>query len=151
MKVILTDDVKAVGKRGEVKVVSDGYARNFLLPQKYAVLATDATLAHEKSRMKMEEIKNAKILGSAKESAATLEGKTITIKSKAGSGSEGKLYGKITTKEISAAIKEQLGHDVDKRKVHLEDDIRVLGDHSVSFKLHPEVTVTVTVKVEPLV
>ena len=84
-------------------------------------------------------------------SAATLEGKTITIKSKAGSGSEGKLYGKITTKEISAAIKEQLGHDVDKRKVHLEDDIRVLGDHSVSFKLHPEVTVTVTVKVEPLV
>lgn len=148
MKVILTEDVKSIGKRGEVKSVSDGYARNFLLPQKYAVLATDAALEHEKERMRVEAIKYAKILGSAKETATTLEGKSVTIKSKA--GTEGKLYGKITPKEVAAAIKEQLGHEVDRRKIHLDEDIKALGQFPVSFKLHPDVTVSITVKVEQI-
>lgn len=148
MKVILTQDVKSVGKRGDVKSVSDGYARNFLLPKGVAVLASDAALNHEKDRLKIEAAKFAKILDSAKATATGLEGKSVTVKSKA--GNEGKLYGKITSKEVAAAVKEQLGHDVDRRRIHIEDDIKTLGSYPISFKLHPEVVVTVTVNVEPI-
>lgn len=146
MKVILTKDVKSVGKRGEVKSVADGYARNFLLPKGVAVLASDSALNHEKDRLKTEASKFAKILDSAKITATGLEGKSVTIKSK--SGKEGKLYGKITSKEVADAVKEQLGHDVDKRRIHIEDDIKTIGSYPISFKLHPEVIVSVTVNVE---
>lgn len=145
MKVILTQDVKSVGKRGEVKNVSDGYARNFLLPKRVAVVASDSALSHEQDRLKTEASKFAKILDSAKVTATELEGKSVIVKSKA--GKEGKLYGKITSKEIADAVKEQLGHDVDKRRIHIEDDIKTLGSYPISFKLHPEVVVTVTVNV----
>lgn len=148
MKVILTKDVKSVGKRGEVKSVSDGYARNFLLPKGVAVVASDSALSHEKERLKIEAAKFAKILDSAKTTASGLEGKSVTIKSKA--GNEGKLYGKITSKEIADAVKEQLGYEVDKRRIHVEDDIKKLGSYSISFKLHPEVVVHVTVNVEAI-
>lgn len=148
MKVIFTQDVKAVGKRGEVKNVSDGYARNFLIPKGVAVLASDSALNHEKDRLKTEAAKFAKILDSAKETATGLEGKSVTVKQKA--GENGKLYGKVTSKEIADAVKAQLGHDVDKRRIHVEDDIRKVGSYDISFKLHPEVVVHVTVNVEPL-
>lgn len=148
MKVIFTQDVKSVGKRGEVKNVSDGYARNFLIPKGVAVIASDAALNHEKDRLKIEAAKFAKILDSAKETASGLEGKSVTVKEKA--GESGKLYGKVTSKEIAEAVKSQLGYDVDKRRIHVEDDIRKVGTYSISFKLHPEVVVHVTVNVEPL-
>lgn len=148
MKVIFTQDVKSVGKRGEVKNVSDGYARNFLIPKGVAVVASDAALNHEKDRLKIEAAKFAKILDSAKETASGLEGKSVTVKEKA--GESGKLYGKVTSKEIAEAVKSQLGYDVDKRRIHVEDDIRKVGTYSISFKLHPEVVVHVTVNVEPL-
>jgi len=146
MKIILTDDIKTLGKRGAIVNVNDGYARNFLFPKKLAVVASDSALAHEQERMKHEKVKNAKLLGSAKEMAATLEGKVVTLTSK--SGSEGKLYGKITSKEIAEAVKKQLNYEVDRRKIHIDDAIKSLGEYPVSFKLHPEVAVTVKIKVE---
>lgn len=148
MKVILTQDVKDVGKRGEIVNVSDGFARNFLFPKKSAVVATETALKHEEDRVKIEKAKYEKILSHAKEVAKTLEGKTVVLKSKA--GKEGKLYGTITAKEVAAAVKEQLGHDVDKRKIHLDDHIKTLGHHHVSFKLHPEVTAKVTIQIVAL-
>ena len=146
MKVILTEDIKTLGKRGAIVNVSDGYAKNFLFPKKSALLATDATIANEKERVKIETVKYAKILGKAQELATTLEGKSVSIKMKA--GNEGKLYGTVTAKEISTAVKEQLGYDVDRRKIHVDSAIKLLGQHPVSFKLHPEVNVTVNVDVQ---
>jgi large subunit ribosomal protein L9 len=146
MKVILTDDLKSLGKRGAVVSVTDGYARNFLFPKKLAVVASDAALKNEQEKMKLAKIRDAKLLAGAKEEGAKFEGKSVTVKSKA--GTEGKLYGKITAKEIAAAIKEQLNYEVDRRKIHIDDEIKALGQYPVSFKLHPEVTATINVKVE---
>jgi large subunit ribosomal protein L9 len=146
MKIILTDDIKTLGKRGAVVSVSDGYARNFLFPKNLAIVASDAALQNEKEKMKQADIKNAKLLSGAKEEAAKFDGQSVTVKSKA--GNEGKLYGKITTKEIAAAIKEQLNFTVDRRKLQMDEEIKNLGQYPVSFKLHPEVSATITVKVE---
>lgn len=146
MKVILTDDLKSLGKRGAVVNVTDGYARNFLFPKNLAVVASDAAVKNEKEKIRLAQIKDAKLLAGAKEEGVKFEGKSVTVTSKA--GTEGKLYGKITAKEIAVAIKEQLNYEVDRRKIHIEEEIKSLGQYPVSFKIHPEVNVTINVKVE---
>lgn len=148
MKVILTQDVKSIGKKGDVVNVSEGYANNFIFPKKVGVPATEAAVKTQAEKDKAEKAKEAKVLAHSKELAEQLSAKVVVMKAKA--GTEGKLYGTITSKEVAVEVKNQLGYDVDKRKIHLDDHIRVLGNHTAHFKLHPQVTAKVTISVEEL-
>jgi len=145
MKVILLEDVKALGKKGEIVDVSDGYARNFILPKKKGVEASAANLNTLKlkkandEKVAIENLENAKALGEKLTKAA------VEIKIKAGEG--GKLFGAISSKEIAAAVKEQHGLEIDKKKIVLDEPIKELGSHSVKIKLHKDVTANVTVNV----
>ncbi|WP_041695565.1 50S ribosomal protein L9 [Alicyclobacillus acidocaldarius] len=145
MKVILLQDVKGQGKQGEIKEVSEGYARNFLFPRKLAEEATPQALkALEEKRRKEERLK-AQELADAKALAERLDNLKVTIRSQV--GKDGRLFGAITTKHIADALKEQ-GFEVDKRKIALPDPIKSLGGHKVTIKLHPEVHVQILVYVE---
>ena len=128
MKVILLEDVKSLGKKGQLVDVSDGYARNFILAKK---LGLKLKKAHEDKLA-------AQRLQEAKEFAAKLEGLQVTVKIKAGEG--GKLFGSVSSKEIAEAAKEQLGLDIDKKKLVLQNQIKAIGTTSVAVKLHPQVT-----------
>lgn len=144
MKVILLADVKGHGKKGELCNVSDGYARNFLFPKKLAIEADNAALNELKNREeaaahhKQEEIK------AAKELAAKLEGKTVTIKAKA--GNNGKLFGSVTSKEIAAEIKKNIGVEIDRKKMSVAD-IKNFGEYTAEIKLYVGITAKITVKV----
>lgn len=144
MKVVLLADVKGHGKKGELCNVSDGYARNFLFPKKLAVEADNAALNELKNREesaahhKQEEIK------AAKEIAAKLEGKTVVIKAKAGSG--GRLFGSVTSKEIAQEIKNALGIEIDKKKMNAPD-IKNFGEYTAEIKLYQGIIAKLTVKV----
>ena len=124
MKVILLQDVKSLGKKGEIVNVNDGYARNFILPKKLGVEATG---------------KNLNL------AAKLAEGK-VELAIKVGEG--GRTFGSVSSKEIAAAVKEQMGLDVDKKKIHLKEPIKSLGTHIVTVKLHPEVTAELKVSVK---
>ncbi|WP_067622134.1 50S ribosomal protein L9 [Alicyclobacillus acidiphilus] len=145
MKVILLQDVKGQGKQGEVKDVSEGYARNFLFPRHLAEEATASALKTLQQKHDKEERHRAQELADAKALAKVLEDKKIVVKTQAGEG--GRLFGAITTKHIADAMKQQ-GIDVDKRKIVLSDPIKALGGHRVTVKLHPEVHVSILVYVE---
>lgn len=145
MKVILLQDVKGQGKKGEVKNVSEGYARNFLFPRQLAQEATPANLSQLEQQHAAKAKKEQQELEQARELAKSLEGKRFAVKTHAGDG--GKLFGAVTTKHIGDAINSE-GFDIDKRKIVLSDPIKSLGGHQVHIKLHPEVTATVTVFVE---
>ncbi|MFC5653175.1 50S ribosomal protein L9 [Paenibacillus solisilvae] len=136
MKVIFLQDVKGQGKKGEVKEVSEGYVRNFLLPKGLAKLASDGNLKTLEVQSAAELKRKAKEKEDAKALAERLEAMTIVVKTKAGEG--GKLFGAITSKQIAEALESQ-GHKVDKRKLELEEPIRTLGVTEVMLKLHPEV------------
>jgi large subunit ribosomal protein L9 len=145
MKIILNKDVAKVGKEGEVVSVSDGYARNYLFPRALAREAAGSALkAHEHHRA-AEEKKAAQLLSDAQKAQAALEGKTVTIKAKAGEGE--RLYGSITAADIADAVKSSAGVSVDKRKVQLLDPIKAVGTFHVPIKLHREIAVEVTVSV----
>lgn len=145
MKVILSEDVKSLGKKGEIVNVSDGYARNFILKTGKGVEATAANL----NTLKLQKANDEKIakenFENAKELAEKLSSATVTIRIRTGEG--GKLFGAIASKEIAAAVKEQCGLDVDKKKIVLDDPIKELGTHVVKVKLHKEVTAELTVNV----
>jgi large subunit ribosomal protein L9 len=145
MKVILLADVKGTGKKGEVREVSEGYARNFLIPRKLAIPATEGNMNALKDQKQREERKKAEELQKAKELAEKLKGITVKLATKAGEG--GRVFGSITSKQISQALKEQHKLDVDKKKILLNDPIRSLGVTKVPVKLHPEVTATLSVHV----
>ncbi|MFB5190914.1 50S ribosomal protein L9 [Alicyclobacillus fastidiosus] len=145
MKVILLQDVKGQGKKGEVKDVSEGYARNFLLPRNLAEEATASALHRLQTQHDKQARHKAQELQEAKDLAAKLEDKKIVIKTQSGEG--GRLFGAITTKHIADAMKRE-GFTVDKRKIQLQDHIKTLGGHRVQVKLHPEVSVSVLVYVE---
>jgi len=145
MKVIFLEDVKNQAKKGEVKNVSEGYARNFLFPRQLAQEATDANLQKLQKQHEEKARKEAQNLSEAKQLATQLEAQQIAIRTHAGEG--GKLFGAVTTKHIADAIAEH-GFQIDKRKVVLADPIKALGGHQVHIKLHPEVTAKVTVFVE---
>lgn len=145
MKVIFLDDVKSQGKKGEVKNVSEGYARNFLFPRQLAQEATDTNMQQLRKQQEAKERKEAQNLEDAKHLAAQLKAQRVVVRTHAGEG--GKLFGAVTTKHIADAIAEH-GLHIDKRKVVLPDPIKALGGHQVQIKLHPEVTAKVTVFVE---
>ena len=146
MKVILLEDVKTLGKKGEIVNVNDGYARNFILPKKLGLEATGKNLNDLKLQKAHEEKRAKELLEAAQESARSLEGKSIVIKMKAGEG--GKLFGSVSSKEIAAAYKEQHGLEIDKKKIQLSDPIRAFGSFEVPVKLHPQVTGTLKVNVQ---
>ena len=138
MKGILLEDVKSLGKKGQLVDVSDGYARNFILAKKLGLEATPKNLNDLKLKKAHEDKLAAQRLQEAKEFAAKLEGLQVTVKIKAGEG--GKLFGSVSSKEIAEAAKEQLGLDIDKKKLVLQNQIKAIGTTSVAVKLHPQVT-----------
>lgn len=138
MKVILLEDVKSLGKKGQIVDVSDGYARNFILAKKLGLEATSKNLNDLKLKKAHEDKLAAQRLQEAKDFAAKLEGLQVTLKIKAGEG--GKLFGSISSKEIAEAAKEQLGLEIDKKKLVLPNPIKAIGTTDVPVKLHPQVT-----------
>lgn len=138
MKVILLEDVKALGKKGEIVNVSDGYARNFVLPKKLGLEATGKNLNDLKLQKANEEKVAKQILDEAKELAKKVEAGKVELKIKVGEG--GRTFGSVSTKEIALAVKEQMGYDIDKKKIQLKDSIKTLGTHVVPVKLHQKVT-----------
>ena len=145
MKVILLKDVKGTGKKGEVKEVSDGYARNFLLPKKVAVIADNTAIKELNEKNKSIENKAQKEYEAAVELGKKMEEMNIVIYSKAGDG--GRLFGSITSKDIAEQLKKQHEIVVDKRKVLLNDPIRTLGSTIVEIKIHQKVVTKIRVDV----
>ena len=138
MKVILTEDVKSLGKKGEIVDVSDGYARNFILKKKKGIEANSKNL----NDLKLQKANDDKIAQeqyeAAQELGRKLEAGKIEVSIKTGEG--GKAFGSVSSKEIAAEVKAQLGLEIDKKKVQLKDAIKTLGTHTVPVKLHPKVT-----------
>lgn len=145
MKVILLKDVKSLGKRDEIVDISDGYARNYVLPKGLGKEASAANLNDLKLKKANEEKVAKEKLEDAKKLAAKLETKEVTVGMKSGEG--GKTFGSISSKEIAAAAKEQCGLDVDKKKIQLPEAIKSLGEYEVQIKLHPQVVGKLKVKV----
>lgn len=148
MDIILLEDVKALGKKGEVVKVNDGYARNFILPKKLGVEANGKNMNDLKLQKANEEKVAKEKLESAKALAEELGKSSVTIKIKAGNGD--KVFGSISAKEIAAEAKKQLSLDIDKKKIVLPETIKTLGAHNVNIKLHKDVTATLKVNVETL-
>ena len=145
MQIVLLEAVKALGKKGDVVKVSDGYARNFILPKKLGVEATAKNLNDLKLQKANESKIAAEQLAAAKELGEQLEKSSISLKIRAGEG--GKAFGSVSGKEIAAAVKDQLGLEIDKKKLVLPEPIKTFGTHEVPVKLHREVTAKLTVKV----
>ena len=146
MKVVLKQDVKGIGKKDELRAVSDGYARNFLFPRKLAVAADAAAINEVKTKAAATEHHAAEALAAAKALAAKLDGSTVTVTAKA--GSNGRLFGSVTAKDIAAALTKAAGETVDKRKVVLDADIKQFGIFDVEVKVYPQVTAKVHVDVK---
>ena len=145
MKVILKEDVKALGKKGDIKEVADGYARNVLFSKKLAVEATKNNIEQMAHEAKREKEREAKLLADAKELAKALDGIVVEINAKCGEA--GKLFGSVTNKEVADAIEEKAGFEIDKRKIEIKDPIKTVGDHEVVFKIHPQVHQKVAIKI----
>ncbi|SDJ56783.1 50S ribosomal protein L9 [Salimicrobium halophilum] len=145
MKVIFNQDVKGKGKKGEIKNVSDGYARNYLLKHNLAVEATKANMDAQKAKDKKEEQKAQQEVEEAKQLKEDL--KNLEVKLTAKSGDKGRLFGSITSKQISEELKKAHNISIDKRKIDMDDPIRNLGYTEVPVKLHPEVNGTIRVHV----
>lgn len=146
MKIILLQDVKTLGKKGEIIEANDGYARNYILPKKIGVEANSKNL----NDLKLQKNNEAKVaqeqLEAAQDFAKQLETKEIVVKMKVGEG--GRAFGSVSTKEIAAAFKEQCGVTIDKKKIQLDEPIRSFGVYRVNIKLHPKVTGVLIVKVQ---
>jgi large subunit ribosomal protein L9 len=145
VRVILRADVERVGKKGDVLDVSDGYARNFLVPRGLAFKAADGAIAQAQSMRRSRDVRDAADRSAAEDVARQLVPQVITVSGRA--GAEGRLFGSITTADVVAAVQAQTGIELDRRKVHLEEPIREVGTHRVSVKLHSEVEFPVTVEV----
>ena len=146
MKVILLEDVKALGKKGEIVDVNDGYARNFLLKTKKGVEATGKNLNDLKLQKANVEKVAQETLAAAQELGKKLEAGKVEVSIKTGEG--GKVFGSVSSKEISAAVEKQMGLKIDKKKIQLKDQIKTLGTHNVPVKLHAKVTVELKVVVK---
>ena len=144
-KVILRADVDGVGKRGDICEVSNGYARNFLLPRGLAIKASDGAVNQAASMRRARDLRDAADRSAAEEVARALVARTITISAKA--GAEGKLYGSVTSADVVAAVTEQAGVELDRRQLQLAEPIKALGSHQVPVKLHSDVQFPITVDV----
>lgn len=146
MKVILLEDVKSLGKKGEVVNVNDGYARNFVLPKKLGVEATGKNMNDLKLQKANEEKVAKEHLEAAQAFAKEMENDHVVVSIKAGEG--GRTFGSVSSKEIATAYKEQCGKKIDKKKIILPEPIKSFGVYEVAVKLHPKVTGTLKVKVQ---
>lgn len=144
MKVILNQDVKSLGKKGELVNVSDGYAKNYLIPRKIAAVADAAAMNELKNREASKAYQLAKEKENAENAAKTLDGKTIKISAKA--GANGRLFGSVTSKEISEKIKADYDIDIDKKRI-VTEDIRSFGTYECTLKIYTGVTATVYIMV----
>ncbi len=145
MEVVLLEDVKALGKKGQLVKVNDGYARNFILPKKLGVEATPKNLNDLKLKKANEAKVAAEQLAEAKALAAKIDELSVTVSIKAGEG--GRTFGSVSTKEIAKAAADQLKLDIDKKKMVLPEPIKSLGSFEVPIKLHKDVTAKLRVKV----
>ncbi|MCI8300607.1 MAG: 50S ribosomal protein L9 [Lachnospiraceae bacterium] len=147
MKVILLEDVKSLGKKGDIVNVSDGYARNMILPKKLGVEANGKNMNDLKLKNQHAEKVAQETLDAAKELAEEIASKEVTVTLKTGEG--GRTFGSVSSKEIAAAAKEQHQLELDKKKMQLPDGgLKTLGVHEITLKLHPKVTGTLKVKIE---
>lgn len=146
MKVILLEDVKSLGKKGEVVNVNDGYARNFVLSKKLGVEATGKNMNDLKLQKANEEKVAKEHLEAAQAFAKEMENDHVVVSIKAGEG--GRTFGSVSSKEIATAYKEQCGKEIDKKKIILPEPIKSFGVYEVAVKLHPKVTGTLKVKVQ---
>ena len=146
MKVILLEDVKSLGKKGDVVDVSDGYAKNFLITKKKGVEANSKNLNDLKLKKANDEKVAAQNLADAKALAESMAEKTVVVRLKAGEG--GRTFGSVSSKEIAEEAKKQFDLDIDKKKIVIDDPIKSLGTYEVTVKLHPKVSGKIRVKVE---
>ena len=146
MKVILNQDVKGTGKKGEIVEVNDGYARNFLIKKGLAAEGTAQNLSVAEQRRKAQEAKAAAARAAAIETAAKLKDVTVTVKMRGGDNG-GKMFGSVTGENISEALA-ALGHDIDKKKIEIKEAIRDFGDFEVTVRVYPEISAKVKIRVE---
>ena len=146
MEVILLEDVKSLGKKGQIVKINDGYARNFVLPKKLGLEATPKNLNDLKLKKANEDKIAKEKLEAAKEFAKVLEESTVVVKIKSGEG--GRTFGSVSSKEIAQEAKKQLDFDIDKKKIVLDEPFRTLGTHVIQIKLHKDVTAKMNVKVQ---
>ncbi|HEY7628544.1 MAG TPA: 50S ribosomal protein L9 [Ilumatobacteraceae bacterium] len=144
MRVILRSDRKGLGKRGDIVEVSDGHARNFLLPRGHALVASEGAVTQAAAMRRSRDLRDAQDREGAQTIAATLVAKVITIPAK--SGSEGKLYGSVTAADVAHAVEQQTSVVLDRKQLHMEP-IKSLGTHTVTAKLHSDVEFPITVDV----
>lgn len=147
MKLVLLQDVKALGKKGQLVSASDGYARNFLIPKGLAKEANAQAMNECKNAENSKKYKTEQEIAAANSAKATLDGKTLEIKTKA--GKSGKLFGAVTTKDVAANIKQQFSLDIDKHKITM-NDIKDLGTYSAKIKLYTGITAEINVTVSEL-
>ena len=146
MQVILLEDVKSLGKKGDIVKVSDGYARNMILPKKLGVEATQKNLNELKNQQKRDSIVAKQQLDEAKAYGEKIEKETVQLTMKAGEG--GRVFGSVSSKEIVTAAKQQFGFDLDKKKLQMPEPIKAFGTYEIPVKLHPQVTTTLKVSVK---
>lgn len=146
MKIILTEDVKSLGKKGETVDVNDGYARNYILPKKLGVEATNKNINDLKLKKAHDDKIKKEIYEEAKAFAKELEKGQVVLSVKTGEG--GKIFGSVSSKEIASAVTEQMNLEIDKKKMQMKEPIKTVGTHIVSVKVHPKVTAALKVKVE---
>ena len=145
MKVILIEDVKSLGKKGEIVSVSDGYAKNKLIPGRLALEANGRNMNDLKLQKQHEEKVAQENFEAAKALAKELEGKVVKVSVKSGEG--GKVFGSVSSKEVAKAASDQLGLELDKKKMQMDEAIKTLGYHDVTIKLHPKVSAVLRVNV----
>ena len=145
MKVILLEDVKKLGKAGEIVKVSDGYARNMLLPKQLAKEATAGNIKALEKQKAQKEQQIAQEKAKAEEIRKQLQGKVVQLKSKGGEG--GRLFGAVTNMDVSTAIKDQFGIEIDKKKIRIPEPIKTVGDHEAELRLFTEINANIKVKV----
>lgn len=148
MKVVLLKDVKNVGKRDDILTVSDGYARNFLFPQKLAAEATPGALKEIQRKRAAQDAREAELLAEAKQKAEALKGKVIALEVKC--GEKGRLYGSVTSAEVAEALEKQHGVKVDKRKIDIGEPIRETGIRTISVWLYSGVTTPMQLDAQPI-
>lgn len=146
MKIILLQDVKSVGKKGDLVELSEGYARNFIIPKKLGVEANNANM----NNLKLQKANEEKVAKEQYDAAVALgkEVEEMIVKVSIKSGEGGKTFGSVSSKEIAKAVSEQYGKEIDKKKIQMQDAIKSVGTHEVTVKLHPKVSAKLRVKVE---
>lgn len=146
MKVILLTDVKDIGKKDDICNVSDGYARNFLFPRKWAIEANDNAIRVIERKRAAERQREAEARAAAEVVAGKLKNKVVTLKAKC--GDKGRLYGSVTAQEVADAIKNEYGEEFDKRKVEIKEAVRALGDYEVIVHVYPNINAKMILRVK---